>query len=141
MVQHPISFLILNVLYKGFQVRYHLFQKFFGKVVKIKQMSFLFKLSVLSQPNTTVPECLSKKMIILRCTINANTIMIARKIENDSFSQNLNAVSSCPWWKTIDFSKTSITVTDLFPTTLKVRAREIWESKKSFIWLIWLKQY
>ena len=29
-------------LYKGFQMRYHLFQKFFGKMVKIKETSFLF---------------------------------------------------------------------------------------------------
>ena len=33
---------ILNALYKGFQMRYHLFQKFFGKMVKIKETSFLF---------------------------------------------------------------------------------------------------
>ena len=30
---------ILNALYKGFQVRYHSFQKFFGKMVKIKETS------------------------------------------------------------------------------------------------------
>ena len=34
---HPFSFLILNTLNRGFQIRYHLFQKSFGKVVKIKQ--------------------------------------------------------------------------------------------------------
>ena len=39
---HPIFLLILNALYKGFQMRYHLFQKFFGKIVKIKEASFLF---------------------------------------------------------------------------------------------------
>ena len=33
---------ILNALCKGFQMRYHLFQKFFGKMVKIKETSFLF---------------------------------------------------------------------------------------------------
>ena len=38
----PIFLLILNTLYKGFQMRYHLFQKFFGKMVKIKETSFLF---------------------------------------------------------------------------------------------------
>ena len=32
---------ILNALYQGFQMRYHLFQKFFGKMVKIKETSFL----------------------------------------------------------------------------------------------------
>ena len=37
----PIFLLILNALYKGFQMRYHLFQKFFGKMVKIKETSFL----------------------------------------------------------------------------------------------------
>ena len=37
----PNSFLILNALYKGFQMRYHLFLKFFGKMVKIKETSFL----------------------------------------------------------------------------------------------------
>ena len=38
---HPIFLLILNALYKGFQMRNHLFQKFFGKLVKIKETSFL----------------------------------------------------------------------------------------------------
>ena len=33
--------LILNALHKGFQMRYHLFQKFFGKMVKIKETSLL----------------------------------------------------------------------------------------------------
>ena len=37
----PIFLQILNALYKGFQMRYHLFQKFFGKMVKIKETSFL----------------------------------------------------------------------------------------------------
>ena len=37
----PIFLLILNALYKGFQMRYHLFQKFFGKMVKIKETSIL----------------------------------------------------------------------------------------------------
>ena len=37
----PIFLLILNALHKGFQMRYHLFQKFFGKMVEIKEMSFL----------------------------------------------------------------------------------------------------
>ena len=37
----PNFLLILNALYKGFQMRYHLFQKFFGKMVKIKDISFL----------------------------------------------------------------------------------------------------
>ena len=32
---------ILNALYYGFQMRYHLFQKLFEKVVKIKETSFL----------------------------------------------------------------------------------------------------
>ena len=32
---------ILNALYQGFQMRYHLFQKFFGKMVKIKETSLL----------------------------------------------------------------------------------------------------
>merc|ERR1712004_882534 len=41
MMTHPIFLLILNALYKGFQMRYHLFQKFFGKMVKIKETSFL----------------------------------------------------------------------------------------------------
>ena len=41
MMPCPISLLILNALYKGFQMRYHLFQKFFGKMVKIKETSFL----------------------------------------------------------------------------------------------------
>ena len=35
MMPCPISFLILNALYKGFQMRYHLFLKSFEKVVKI----------------------------------------------------------------------------------------------------------
>ena len=33
----PIFLLILNALYKGFQMKYHLFQKFFGKRVTIKE--------------------------------------------------------------------------------------------------------
>ena len=37
----PIFWLILNALYKGFQMRYHLFQKFFGNMVKIKETSLL----------------------------------------------------------------------------------------------------
>ena len=37
----PIFLLILNFQYKGFQMRYHLFKKFFEKVVKIKETSFL----------------------------------------------------------------------------------------------------
>ena len=37
----PIFLLILNPLYKGFQMRYHLFQRLFGKMVRIKEMSFL----------------------------------------------------------------------------------------------------
>ena len=37
----PNLLLILNALYKGFQMRYHLFQKFFGKMVKIKETSLL----------------------------------------------------------------------------------------------------
>ena len=41
MMPRPISLLILNALYKGFQMRYHFFQKFFGKMVKIKETSFL----------------------------------------------------------------------------------------------------
>ena len=36
------NLLILNALHKGFQIKYHLFQKFFGKMVKIKETSFLF---------------------------------------------------------------------------------------------------
>ena len=36
-----ISMLILNALYQGFKMRYHLSQKFFGKIVKIKETSFL----------------------------------------------------------------------------------------------------
>ena len=42
MMPRPIFLLILNALYKSFQMRYHLFQKFFGKMVKIKEASFLF---------------------------------------------------------------------------------------------------
>ena len=42
MMPRPIFLLILNALYKGFQMRYLLFQKFFGKMVKIKDISFLF---------------------------------------------------------------------------------------------------
>ena len=30
----PIFLLILNTLYRGFQMKYHLFQKFFRKMVK-----------------------------------------------------------------------------------------------------------
>ena len=41
MMPRPIFLQILNALYQGFQVRYHLFQKFFGKMVKIKEMSLL----------------------------------------------------------------------------------------------------
>ena len=41
MMPCPIFLLILNALYKNFQMKYHLFQKFFGKMVKIKEMSFL----------------------------------------------------------------------------------------------------
>ena len=41
MMPRPIFLLILNALYKGFQMRYHLFHKFFGKIVKIKETSFL----------------------------------------------------------------------------------------------------
>ena len=41
MVPCPIFLQILNALYKGFQMRYHLFQKFCEKVVKIKETSFL----------------------------------------------------------------------------------------------------
>ena len=37
----PIFLQILNALYQGFQMRYHLFQKFFGKMVKIKETSLL----------------------------------------------------------------------------------------------------
>ena len=40
----PIFLLILNALYKGFQMRYHLLKKFFGKMVKIKEtFSFLLE--------------------------------------------------------------------------------------------------
>ena len=42
MMPRPFFLLILNALYKGFQMRYHLLQKFFGKMVKIKETSFLF---------------------------------------------------------------------------------------------------
>ena len=42
MMPRPIFLLILNALYKGFQMRYHLFQKLFGKMDKIKETSFLF---------------------------------------------------------------------------------------------------
>ena len=41
MMPCPIFVLILNALYQGFQMRYHLFQKFFGKMVEIKETSFL----------------------------------------------------------------------------------------------------
>ena len=44
----PIFLLILNALYKGFQMRYHLFQKFFEKVVKIKETSFLLSKCLVS---------------------------------------------------------------------------------------------
>ena len=40
MMPRPIFLLILNALYKGFQMRYHLFKKLFEKVVKIKETSF-----------------------------------------------------------------------------------------------------
>ena len=36
----PDFHLILKALYKGFQMRYYLFQKFYGKVIKIKQTLF-----------------------------------------------------------------------------------------------------
>ena len=41
MMPRPIFLQILNALYQGFQMRYHLFQKFCGKMVKIKETSFL----------------------------------------------------------------------------------------------------
>ena len=34
-------FKILNALFRGFQMRYHLSQKFFGKMVEIKETSLL----------------------------------------------------------------------------------------------------
>ena len=37
----PNLFADSKALYKGIQMRYHLFQKFFGKMVKIKETSFL----------------------------------------------------------------------------------------------------
>ena len=37
----PNFFADSKPLYKGFQMRYHLFQKFFGMMVKIKETSFL----------------------------------------------------------------------------------------------------
>ena len=48
MMPRPISFLILKALYKGFQMRYHLFLTIFGKVVKIKQTSFLLRKRLVS---------------------------------------------------------------------------------------------
>merc|ERR1711928_93648 len=44
----PIFLLILNTLYKGFQMRYHLFQKLFGKMVNIKETSFLLSKCLVS---------------------------------------------------------------------------------------------
>ena len=41
MMPCPIFLLILNALHKGFQMRYHQFRKFFGKMVRIKETSFL----------------------------------------------------------------------------------------------------
>ena len=44
MMQSRISFPYLKALNKDFQMSYHLLQVFFGKVVKIKQISFLLTL-------------------------------------------------------------------------------------------------
>ena len=45
---------ILNALYQGFQMKYHLLQKFFGKMVKIKETSFIFTRGItLTQHNCT----------------------------------------------------------------------------------------
>ena len=41
MMPRLIFLLVLNALYKGFQMKYNLFQKFCKKVVKIKETSFL----------------------------------------------------------------------------------------------------
>ena len=43
----PISLLILNALNKGFQMSDHLFQKYFEKMVKIKETFFLSTSGVL----------------------------------------------------------------------------------------------
>ena len=51
----PIFLLILNALYKGFQMRYHLFLNFFETAVKIAE-TFLWKLAVTFQSHTTVHE-------------------------------------------------------------------------------------
>ena len=39
---------VLNALYKGFQMKYHLFQNIFEKVVKIKETSFLLSKCLVS---------------------------------------------------------------------------------------------
>ena len=48
MKPRPIVLLILNTLYKGFQIRYHLFKTFFGKMVEIKETSFLISKCLVS---------------------------------------------------------------------------------------------
>ena len=40
--------LILNALYKSPQMRYHLFQKFFEKVVEVKEMTFFLRKCLIS---------------------------------------------------------------------------------------------
>ena len=48
MMPDPIFLMNQNALYKSFQMRYHLFQKFFEKVVKIKETSFLLSKCLVS---------------------------------------------------------------------------------------------
>ena len=66
-MQLPTLILILNALYKGFQMNYHLFQKLFGKMIKIKKMSFFFikcLVSIAHHCKSFDTTCLSVKIII-----------------------------------------------------------------------------
>ena len=72
MMPRPIFFQILKALHVGFQMRYHLFQNFFGKMVKLKETSFLSP----KKSSFSTSHCkffltfFSPRLLIRACTFN-----------------------------------------------------------------------
>ena len=89
MMPRPIFLLILNALYKGFQMRYHLSQKFFEKMVKIKETSFFF----------------TRKMDFFERHCNCTYVLF--KLSNSALS-----VSQASFWTFLEFE---LIPTSFFP--------------------------
>ena len=94
MMPLPIYFLILNTHYEGFQMSYHLFQKFFGKEVKIKQMSFLFSkfLDWIAHHRTNI-FCLFYKIYPISKGVSTNIIEYLFAVQFSTIPTNIFCLS------------------------------------------------